>query len=62
MPEHVRAYVYRLLTPIGALLTFYGLVNENALGLWLQLAGAALLVGEGALAARHTSTTRPTDY
>ena len=59
MPEHVRAYIYRLLTPVGALLVFYGLLGDAELALWLQLAGAALLVGEGALAARHTSTRRP---
>lgn len=58
MPEHVRAYIYRLLTPVAALLVFYGLVSDAEVGLWLQLAGAALLVGEGGMAAVNTSTRR----
>ena len=59
MPEHVRAYIYRLLTPVAALLIFYGVISEAEAALWVELAGTALLVGEGALAARHTTTARP---
>lgn len=61
MPEHVRGYIYRLLTPIAGLLVFYGVITETERGLWLQVVGAALLMGEGTLAARNTTIRRPRD-
>ena len=61
MPEHVRAYIYRVLTALVPLLVAYGVVTEGTVGLWLQLAGAVLAVGGTGLAAAHTSTKRPPD-
>lgn len=58
MPEHVRAYIYRLGTPVAALLMFYGVIGETEASLWLGLLGAALMVGEGAIASMNTSTKR----
>lgn len=58
MPEHVRAYIYRLGTPVAALLIFYGVISEQAAGLWLGLLGAALMVGEGVMASFNTSTQK----
>lgn len=54
--ERVRAYIYRIGTPIGALLVFYGFLSEQELALWLGVVGAVLMIGEGALASAHTST------
>lgn len=58
MPEHIRAYIYRLGTPVAALLIFYGVISEQAAGLWLGLLGSALMVGEGTMAALNTSTRK----
>lgn len=56
--EHVRAYIYRIVTPLGALLVFYGILGEEELSLLSTLAGTILFVGDGALAMRNTSTKR----
>ncbi|HEX7038689.1 MAG TPA: hypothetical protein VF202_01090 [Trueperaceae bacterium] len=61
MPEHVRAYIYRVLTALAPLLVAYGVVAEGTVGLWLQLAGAVLAAGGTGLAAAYTSTRRPPD-
>lgn len=54
MSPKVRKYIYMLLTPAAALLVFYGVVSEGEAAMWLALAGTALLMGEGGLAAVHT--------
>lgn len=58
MSERTRAYIYRVGTAVGGLLVFYGVLSESELAAWLQALGAALLVGEGSLAAVKTSTRK----
>lgn len=58
MPEHVRAYIYRILVVALPLLIAYGVVDEQNAALWLALAGAVLSTG---LAAVNTSTKPPDD-
>lgn len=58
MPEHVRAYIYRLGTPVSSLLIFYGIISEAEAALWLGLLGAVMMVGEGAMAALNTTTRK----
>ncbi len=55
MPEHVRAYIYRVLTAVGAVLTFHGVITDTALTVYLSAAATVLGVG---LAAANTSTKR----
>lgn len=55
MSPKVRSYIYGLLTPLAALLVFYGLVSAEEVQLWMVLVGTALLAGEGGLAAVHTN-------
>lgn len=55
MPEHVRAYIYRVLVAAQPVATFYGIVAEQAAALWIALAAAVLGLG---LAAVNTSTHR----
>lgn len=38
----VRTYIYGLLGPIGLVLTFYNVVDRDALPLWVDLIGALL--------------------
>lgn len=52
--EATRAYIYRVATPVIGLLTFYGIVSDNAAPLWLALVGAATT---GGLAIANTSTS-----
>lgn len=58
MSQNVRRYIYSLGTPAGAILVFYGIMSEQEIALWLSLLGAALLVGEGTLAAANTPKIR----
>lgn len=53
MSEATRAYIYRGLVGTVPLLTFYGLIAEQAAPLWIGAAAGWLGVG---LAARNTST------
>jgi len=55
LDERTRAYLYRLLTPIGALLVAYGVIGAEEADLWVAL-GTVALVGEGSLAVAYTST------
>jgi fructose-1,6-bisphosphatase/inositol monophosphatase family enzyme len=57
MPQHVRAYIYRALVVVGALLVFYGVIGEDELNAWLMAAGT-LLVLESGLASANTTTKR----
>lgn len=59
--EKNRAYIYRILTVVVPLLTFYGFISEDAVSLWLALGAAVLSVAGPGLAARNTSTNRDTD-
>lgn len=51
----VRAYLYGLLFPAGAVATYYGLVTSNEAALWITLGGAVLVIG-GAEAAQTKTT------
>lgn len=55
IPEHVRAYIYRVLVALQPILTVYGIVDDRAAALWLGLAAAILGLG---LATANTSTSR----
>lgn len=57
IPEHVRAYIYRVLTYVSPIVVFYGLATIQEAGLWLTLAGAILGLSNG-LAAMNTSTAK----
>ncbi len=57
MNEATRAWLYRLVTPITALLTGYGILDDRTAALWAGLAGALLM---GGLATLNTST-KPQD-
>ena len=56
MDERYRAYFYRLITPITALLIYYGVIDDQAAALWAALVGAVLT---GGLAIANTSTRPP---
>jgi hypothetical protein len=56
MDERTRAYIYRIGTALLPLLILYGVVSEAEAALWVGVLAAVLAVGEGALAAKHTST------
>lgn len=57
IPEHVRAYIYRVLVAAQPILTVYGIIDDQAAALWLGLAAAVLGLG---LATANTSTKPPT--
>lgn len=50
--EHVRAYIYRVLTAVSALAVVYGLIDADTVPVWLGLVAA--LTGNG-LATLNTS-------
>lgn len=54
MSEGKRAYLYRVAAAAAPLAVCYGLIAENASGLWLGLAGALLGSAGNTLASRHT--------
>lgn len=54
MSPKVRKYIYMLLTPAAGIAVYYGLVNDHEAAMWVGLIGAALMVGEGGLAAVNT--------
>jgi dipeptide/tripeptide permease len=51
--EQTRAWIYRVLTAAGPIVTAYGIVDGRTAALWLGLAAAILGTG---LAAYNTST------
>lgn len=53
IPEAARAWLYRVLVPLGALAVFYGWLSEQEVLLWLALIAEMLGVS---LAAANTST------
>jgi hypothetical protein len=53
IPEHVRAWVYRVLTAAQPLIVAYGVTTNETAALWLAFASAVLGLG---LAAANTST------
>ena len=56
MSESTRAWVYRTLTPISALLISYGVLEEQKAALWVALVTA---IFSGGLAIKNTSTKPP---
>jgi hypothetical protein len=54
MSSNVRKYIYTLLTPLGAVAVFYGLLSGEEVALWLALAGTALMTASGTMAAVNT--------
>jgi hypothetical protein len=56
MSERRRAHIYRISLAVIGLLVIYGVVGEGEAAQWALLAAAALGLGDGALAAKHTST------
>jgi hypothetical protein len=54
MSEQTRAWIYRIATPVNALLIAYGVYDAQDGALWLALVGAVLT---GGLAAYNTSTS-----
>lgn len=53
----LRAYLYGILVPAGALLVFRGIITAGELGLWLSLAGAVLAVSNGLALANTPANT-----
>jgi hypothetical protein len=53
MPEHVRAWIYRVLLSLVPIAVAYGVVTEQEASLWVAVAAAVL--GNG-LATLNTST------
>lgn len=49
----LRKRIYLWLTPVAALVVFYGLMSEQEVALWVGLGGAVLLSGEPYLAAAN---------
>jgi hypothetical protein len=52
MNETTRAYIYRILVAVGAVVAGYGLITINELALWLGIATAVLNI----MPAANTST------
>lgn len=52
MEERVRAIIYRVITPVTALLVAYGILDDQKAALWAALAGALF---SGGLAIKNTS-------
>lgn len=59
VPEHVRAYLYRIALTVAVLLVGYGVVSEGEADLWVQVLAAVLAIGPSALAAKNTSVRDP---
>lgn len=52
IPEHVRAYIYRVLGAVSLLVVAYGLASEEVVALWVGVISS--LIGNG-LATANTS-------
>lgn len=52
MNEQTRAYIYRILIAVGAVVAGYGLISSEELALWLGVATAVLNI----MPAANTST------
>lgn len=44
LTEQVRAYIYRVLMAVGAVLAFYGILSNEAIAVWLGLASVVFNV------------------
>lgn len=56
MSERTRAYIYRIVLAVAALLVAYGFITAEEAGHWAVLAAAVLAIGGDALAVTYTST------
>lgn len=61
MAPRYRAWIYRVVLAVSALLVFYGLLSEGEAAQWAFLVAAILGIGTDGLASRHTSTERDLD-
>lgn len=59
MTVQQRAWVYRSVLAVSALLVAYGVLGEGEAAQWAVLAAALLGIGTDGLAVRHTPTERP---
>ena len=60
IPPAVRTWIYTILTPLSALLVFYGAVSESEVALWVALV-TATIQGGTAIAYRPTRSALPAD-
>lgn len=56
--ERRRAYIYRVLMAVGALVTGYGLLSANEIALWLGLAAVVLNIMPTANTSTHPDETQ----
>lgn len=61
MSTHQRAWMYRVVLAVSALLVAYGIIGEGEAAQWAILAAALLGIGTDGLASAHTSTERLDD-
>ena len=50
IPEHVRAYFYRVVVAVLPLLVLFGVIDIDDVGLWLGFAAAVLAVANTSVA------------
>lgn len=58
LPEHQRAYIYRIVLAAIPLLVLYGLLSEAEAAEWGYLVAAILGVAADSLAVKNTTTKR----
>lgn len=56
LTESTRAYIYRIVLAIFAVLILYGLIAPDQLPVWTEIAAAILAFGTNGLATANTST------
>jgi hypothetical protein len=54
VPQHVRAYVYRVLVAVFAVLALHGVVTTDEVPVYLDVAESVLALSAVSLAARNT--------
>jgi hypothetical protein len=60
LPPALRSWIYSVLTPVGALVAFYGIASDEEVALWIGLA-FSVIHGGTAIAYRPTKSAIPTD-
>ena len=55
MSEEVRGYIYRILSAVGLVLIFYGVISQEELALWLGVAATILQTAGNILASANTT-------
>jgi len=59
LTEQRRAYAYRVALAVLAVLTAYGILGPEDVGVWTGVAAAVLGLGSAGLATANTSTKPP---